>query len=79
MMIIVEETKDFKIVNKLIMVYKIAVFYGIVSIYIYNQIHINLTLREQRKIRCLERDSNSHLRVSRPPLYQLSDRANWDW
>ena len=35
--------------------------------------------REQRKIRCLGRDSNSHLRVSRPPLYQLSYRVNWDW
>ena len=21
----------------------------------------------------------SHLRVSRPPLYQLSYRVNWDW
>ena len=32
----------------------------------------------QRKIPCLERDLNSHLRVSRPALYQLSYRANWD-
>ena len=31
--------------------------------------------KRQRKIRCLERDLNSHLRVSRPPLYQLSYRA----
>ena len=35
--------------------------------------------KRQRKIRCLERDLNSHLRVSRPPFYQLSYRANWDW
>ena len=34
---------------------------------------------KQRKIRCLERDLNSHLRVCRPPFYKLSYRANWDW
>ena len=39
----------------------------------------NTIYREQRKIRCLERELNSHFRVSRPPLYQLSYRANWDW
>ena len=33
----------------------------------------------QRKIRWLERDLNSHLRVSRPPLYPLSYRVNGDW
>ena len=33
----------------------------------------------QRKIRWLKRDLNSHLRVSRPPLYPLSYRINGDW
>ena len=33
----------------------------------------------QRKIRWLERDLNSHLRVSRPPIYPLSYRVNGDW
>ena len=33
----------------------------------------------QRKIRWLERDLNSHLRVSRPPLYPLRYRVNEDW
>ena len=33
----------------------------------------------QRKIRWLERDLNSHFRVSRPPLYPLSYRVNGDW
>ena len=33
----------------------------------------------QRKIRWLERDLNSHLRVSRPPLYPLSYRVIGDW
>ena len=33
---------------------------------------IKQNCKRQRKIRCLEWDLNSHLRVSRPPLYQLS-------
>ena len=37
------------------------------------------TVIDQRKIRWLERDLNSHLRVSRPPLYPLSYRVNGDW
>ena len=31
--------------------------------------YLNLHCREERKIRCFERDLNSHLRVSGPPLY----------
>ena len=38
-----------------------------------------LTLLPPTKIRWLERDLNSHLRVSRPPLYPLSYRVNGDW
>ena len=34
------------------------------------------TAIETTKNHCLERESNSHLRVSRPPLYPLSCRAN---
>ena len=33
----------------------------------------------QEKIRWLERDLNSHLRISRPPLYPLGYRVNGDW
>ena len=35
--------------------------------------------REQRKIRCLERDLNYPFRVSWAPLYHWSYRTNWDW
>ena len=31
--------------------------------------------KRQRKIRCLKRDLNSHLRVSRPPLYEFKSRS----
>ena len=44
-------------------------------------IHINLTLQRTTK-NLLSRagyDLNSHPRESRPPLYQLSYRTNWDW
>ena len=42
----------------------------------YVLIFIMWQCREQRKIRCLEWDLNSHLRVSRAPLYQLSYQTN---
>ena len=32
--------------------------------------------KRQRKIRCLERDLNSHLRVSRPPLYRAIELSS---
>ena len=48
---------------------------NVVYIFILTQLHCY----HQGKIRWLERDLNSHLRVSRPPLYPLSYRINGDW
>ena len=45
-----------------------------------NIIHnLSNTAIETTKNRCLGRESNSHLRVSKPPLYPLSYQVNRDW